>query len=106
MRYARIKPAGINTFMHVYNRTVGSAGEFVFAERETFSTRTDRRVRCWVDGLVIGSEAFVRETIATARIGFKVRKRRLVRAVNHAKAQSKDSRPALYCFKQLRLLLE
>ena len=21
MRYARIKPAGINTFMHVYNRT-------------------------------------------------------------------------------------
>ena len=78
----------------------------VAAERETFSTRTDRRVRYWVDGLVIGSEAFVRDTIATARIGFKVKKRRLVRAVNHLGAQSKDSRPALYCFKQLRLLLE
>ncbi|NQT92762.1 MAG: hypothetical protein HQ559_08375 [Lentisphaerae bacterium] len=78
----------------------------VAAEREAFSTRIDRRVRYWVDGLVIGSESFVRDTIATARIGFKVRKRRLVRAVSHTEAQSKDSRPVLYCFKQLRLLLE
>jgi hypothetical protein len=41
MRYARIKPDQIDTFMHVYNRTVGSTGEFPFqaAEKEEFVRR-------------------------------------------------------------------
>lgn len=41
MRYARIKPDQIDTYMHVYNRTVGSTGEFPFkdAEKEEFVRR-------------------------------------------------------------------
>ena len=34
MRHSRLKPAGIDTFMHVYNRTVGSTGEFPFRDME------------------------------------------------------------------------
>ena len=69
MRHPRLKPEGVDTFMHVYNRTVGSSSEFPFgdvekeafirrlkaldryyaiavaAEKEPFSTRADRRAR-------------------------------------------------------------
>jgi len=37
------------------------------AEKERFSTRVDRRVRYWVDGLVIGSDIFVKTVVARAR---------------------------------------
>ena len=73
----------------------------VAAEKEKFSTRVNRRVRYWVDGLVIGSELFVRDTIVTARVKYKLKKRRFVRAVNH-----KQQKQNLYCFKQLRRLIE
>jgi putative transposase len=73
----------------------------VAAEKEPFSTRLDRRVRYWVDGLVIGSELFVRDTLASTRGRIKLAKRRLVRARNA------DRQPEpLYCFRQLRVLLQ
>jgi len=73
----------------------------VAAEKEPFSTRTDRRVRYWVDGLAIGSELFVKTTMARARGIAAVKKRKLVRAIN-----SRSQKTDLYCFKQLRVLLE
>ena len=72
----------------------------VAAEREPFSTRVDRRVRYWVDGLVIGSELFVKTTLVQARGQWAVGKRRLVRAVNG----QREPQP-LYSFRQLRVLL-
>ena len=39
----------------------------VAAEKEVFTTRLDHRVRYWVDGLVIGTEQFVRQTMLRAR---------------------------------------
>jgi hypothetical protein len=73
----------------------------VAAEKERFTTRVDWRVRYWVDGLVIGSELFVRDTMARARVQCRIHKRKLVRAVG-PNSQKED----LYCFKQLRLLLQ
>jgi hypothetical protein len=73
----------------------------VAAEKERFSTRMDRRVRYWVDGLVIGSELFVRNTMVKARTQCKIRTRRLTRARN---AQHKPE--SIYCFRQLRVLVE
>ena len=73
----------------------------VAAEKERFTTRLDRRVRYWVDGLVIGSEIFVRNTVAVARVQYKVKKRRLTRAINQ-----NDQKQELYSFKQLRVLIE
>ena len=73
----------------------------VAAEKERFSTRVDRRVRYWVDGLVIGSEIFVRNTMVRARVQCRVKKRRLVRAISPT-----SQRQDLFCFKQLRVLVE
>ena len=73
----------------------------VAAEKEKFSTKLDRRVRYWVDGLVIGSDIFVRNTVAVGRVKCKAEKRRLTRAVDR-----KETKQELYSFKQLRVLLE
>ena len=73
----------------------------VAAEKEPFSTRLDRRVRYWVDGLVIGSDLFVRNTLAQTRRRLKLAQRRLVRARNAAQQPE-----PLYCFRQLRVLLQ
>ena len=72
------------------------------AERERFSTRADRRVRYWTDGLVIGSELFVKQTIRRARGAAALEKRRLTRALA---SKPRESEP-LYAFKQLRVLLQ
>ena len=69
------------------------------AEKEPFSTRIDRRVRYWVDGLVIGSDLFVRNTLAHTRRRVRLAKRRLVRARN-----PKQQPAPLFCFRQLRVL--
>jgi len=74
----------------------------VAAEKEPFVTRLDQRVRYWVDGLVIGSELFVRNTVTRYRVRGKLGKRRFVRALR----TDRQPEPALYCFKQLRVLLE
>jgi len=84
----------------VLRRTI-EAAIAAAAEKEKFSTRIDRRVRYWVDGLVIGSEIFVRNTLVQARGRTSQAKRRLVRARN----ASQEPEP-LYCFRQLRILLQ
>ena len=72
----------------------------VAAEKEHFTLRIDRRVRYWVDGLVIGSQIFIRTTIAESRGQAALKKRRLVRA------RGPDAnRQPLFSFKQLRVLL-
>ncbi|MBM4142652.1 MAG: hypothetical protein FJ225_03530 [Lentisphaerae bacterium] len=49
MRHPRIKPQE-DTFVHVYNRTVGSAGEFPFGptEKEAFINRLKRLCELYV----------------------------------------------------------
>jgi len=74
----------------------------VAAEKEPFVTQLDRRVRYWVDGLVIGSDLFVRDTLAKYRTALKLKKRRFVRALR----PDRQPEPALCCFKQLRVLTE
>ena len=74
----------------------------VAAEKEPFVTQLDRRVRYWVDGLVIGSDAFVRNTLAKYRTAVNLEKRRMVRALR----PDRQPEPALCCFKQLRVLTE
>lgn len=73
----------------------------VAAEKERFTTCVDRRVRYWVDGLVIGSERFVRDTLVATRRGSRLAGRRLVQAMGPDSA-----RIELYCFKQLRVLIQ
>lgn len=89
---------------HHLNEAQTGAAIAVAAEKERFSLRLDRRVRYWVDGLVIGSELFVREVISRARPDLDLAKRRLV----HALQSNAPPAPtlALCCFKQLRVLLE
>jgi REP element-mobilizing transposase RayT len=74
----------------------------VAAEKEKFVTRLDRRVRYWVDGLVIGSDLFVRKTAGRSLTRINVKKRRLVRALS----PDSEKKPPLYSFKQLRVLIE
>jgi REP element-mobilizing transposase RayT len=61
-----------------------------------FVVQVDRRVRYWVDGLVIGSELFVRNIISHSAPDLRPRKKGLVRA--HGPGL------ALCCYKQLRAL--
>jgi len=75
------------------------------AEKDRFSTRVDRRVRYWVDGLVIGSDIFVKTVVARARGEFAVRKRRLIRALDLDAGPVATAPPVLYSFKQLRRLV-
>jgi hypothetical protein len=70
------------------------------AEKEPFTRRSDRRVRYWVDGLVIGSDIFVMNTVAKARGSMALAKRKLTHATD-----SPDTLPMLCSFKQLRKLV-
>lgn len=83
--------------------TVAAAGRA--AEKERFSTRVDRRVRYWVDGLVIGSDIFVKTVVAKARGELAVRKRRLIRAFGAEAETAATAPPVMYSFKQLRRLV-
>jgi hypothetical protein len=74
-------------------------------EKERFSTRLDRRVRYWVDGLVIGSDIFVKTVVAKARGEIAVSKRRLTRALGADGEAPATAPPPLYCFRQLRRLV-
>jgi hypothetical protein len=75
------------------------------AEKERFSTRIDRRVRYWADGMVIGSEIFVKTVMAKARGEAVVAKRRLVRALGVDPDAEAATPPILFCFKQLRRIV-
>jgi len=72
-----------------------------------FSTTIIRRVRYWVDGLVIGSELYVIETMTRARGAPCMAKRRLTAYADrdHIRAHDPGLNPAsiLYAFKRLRL---
>jgi len=69
-------------------------------KNEPFSLRLDRRVRYWADGLVIGSEIFVRSTIAGARSEAAMARRRLT-PVDGATGAERE----LMCFKRLPAIL-
>ena len=64
-----------------------------------FTTRATRRVRYWVDGLVIGSDLFVKQTMLRARGPDCMKKRRLTHAVEVGLGGNR-----LTCFKQLRVI--
>ena len=68
------------------------------AKREPFTRQIDRRVRYWVDGLVIGSDLFVINTVAEARGHAALAKRKLTRATG-----TTGDGVSLYSFKQLRV---
>ena len=70
------------------------------AEREPFTRRIDRHVRYWVDGLVIGSDIFVLDTVSKARGTMALTKKRLA-----CTTDSSTSLPQLYSFKNLRTLV-
>ncbi len=63
----------------------------------SFSLRAQRRVRHWVDGLVIGSELFVRETLRRVRSEAEVARHRLSRVV-----PEESEAPPIYCWRRLR----
>jgi hypothetical protein len=71
------------------------------AEKERLTLSAGRRVRYWVDGLVIGSELFVKTTVARVRGEAAVQRRRLVRALGSDPAAP----PPIYSFKQLRRIV-
>jgi hypothetical protein len=86
------------------NRITGSfigSTVAVAADKERLSTRLDLGVRYWVDGLVIRTGQFVRDTILRARGAAALKKRRLTRALD-----ASGQRTELCCFKQLRVLVE
>lgn len=78
-------------------------GEGVAAEPEgrvaSFTVRLDRRVRYWVDGLVIGSQLFVQDIVLCSRGILRVRARGFTRA----RAPDATFIP-LCCYKQLRAI--
>ena len=64
-----------------------------------FCLSARRHVRHWVDGLVIGSEIFVRETLGRVRTAREVAQRRLVLA-----ADTPPERLPVCCWGRLRVL--
>jgi putative transposase len=65
----------------------------------TFRRQIDRRMRYWVDGLVIGSDLFITEVMTKVRGPDHMRKRQLTRAVDLGK-----SAVQLYAYRQLRVI--
>ena len=115
MRHPRLKPSGEDTFIHVYNRTVGSTVEFPFSdvEKEEFIRRLKKLDKYYaIDVLAaqvmgnhfhaiihIPAEQLTNEE--TARRYSEYHDGKLVRALN-----ARSGKVDLYCFKQLRVLLE
>jgi REP element-mobilizing transposase RayT len=64
-----------------------------------FSLTAGRRVRHWVDGLVIGSELFVRETMRRVRSEAEMKRHRLARA----EPSVRDALP-ICCWRRLRII--
>ena len=77
-----------------------TAGTTNADSRFTLSAR--RRVRHWVDGLVIGSELFVRDTLRRCRPEAPADTHRLA----HATVPDGSTPPALYCWRRLRVMLD
>ncbi len=79
-----------HAFAEVCGRNM-EAGE----AKDRFSTRLDRRVRYWVDGLVIGSEQFLREAVQISKGLLRPNRKMPVKAV------SSDPSSALCAFREL-----
>ena len=81
--------------------TPGQAAEAANAA-PLFSLSARRRVRHWVDGLVIGSELFVRDTLRRCRPEAPADKHRLAQAT----VPDDPTLPALCCWRRLRFMLD
>ena len=77
-----------------------AAGAANADSRFTLSAR--RRVRHWVDGLVIGSELFVRDTLRRCRPEAPADTHRLAQAT----IPDGPTLPAIYCWRRLRVMLD
>ena len=73
------------------------AAEEAVEKEPDFTLNASRRVRHWVDGLVIGSELFVRETMRRLRTEGEVARHRLARALPAADEE------AVCCWRRLRV---
>jgi hypothetical protein len=70
------------------------------AQQPPFTLSARRHVRHWVDGLVIGSELFVRDTMRRVRSESDVRRHRLARTA----PLLPDALP-ICCWRRLRVML-
>ena len=93
--FARIKETEEGKSLEEIEMAIATA-----TEKEPFTRRIDRHVRYWVDGLVIGSDIFVLDTVSKARGSMALAKRKLTVATD-----SPITLPQLYSFKQLRPLV-
>jgi REP element-mobilizing transposase RayT len=84
--------------------TEAAAGSGAEAEppASAFTLTARRRVRHWVDGLVIGSELFVRETIRRCRPEVPADRHRLSRT---AAPPARDA-PVICCWRRLRVMAD
>ena len=80
------------------HRAEGEEAREVAGRPMRFSTQAHRRVRYWVDGLVIGSELFVREVMGRVRGSEYMQTRRLTPAIDDRAADR------LCSYRQLRLI--
>jgi hypothetical protein len=87
-REAKLAPAGIEAAIEQAGRPID------------FRTDAGRRMRYWVDGLVIGSERFVRQVMTRARGEAHMHRRRLAQAVDMAAGDLR-----LVSYRRLRVLL-
>ena len=94
-------PARIHGTTKTATRTSGQAAEAATAA-PLFTLSARRRVRHWVDGLVIGSELFVRDTLRRCRPEAPADKHRLA----HATVPDDPTLPALCCWRRLRVMLD
>lgn len=68
------------------------------AENQPFALRMDRRVRYWVDGMVIGSDIFVKNLMARTRGEAAMARRRLTRALAPDRLTARSAPiPAMPC---------
>jgi len=82
----------------------GTSGQAAGAANASplFSLSARRRVRHWVDGLVIGSELFVRDTLRRCHPEAPADTHRLA----HATVPDGSTLPALCCWRRLRVMLD
>ncbi len=78
---------------------VAEAAIAAVAAEPPFTLTAQRRMRHWVDGLVIGSELFVRETMRRVRSDAEVGRHRLAKAA----PEQPDTSP-ICCWRRLRVM--
>ncbi len=89
--------AAVATTADTKTEVLGTVG----AHDTLFTTSFRRRVRYWNDGLIIGSELFVRNIMARYRPALDAKKHRLTQALLDETDQLAD----VYCWRTLRQML-